>query len=148
MGVIKRMTNLHDTGNCKMLTGLLKSQFGDVSSFHIEQRRADIERNINPHPYFADYTEHKLHMDQNQKLTELEITVYSTIPIKNNILIYDDVYGHTRVQCVFCTMSDLMLMYPYQQDSTMQQRGCGLKVMSVLTILRRMADDKELNIGC
>ena len=62
-------------------------------------------RNLNPIPYYAEYFGHKLHMDQNEKLVMFGVTHVLAIdgfsskivgcksmPVKNNILIYDSVY--------------------------------------------------------
>lgn len=56
-------------------------------------------------PYNAEYVGHKLHIDQNEKLVMFGVTHvmaidgyskkivgHSTMPIKNNIIIYDEVY--------------------------------------------------------
>ena len=60
---------------------------------------------MNPIPYHAGYFGHKLHMDQNEKLAMFGVTHviaidgysscivgHSTMPKKNNIIIYDAVY--------------------------------------------------------
>ncbi|KAJ8280997.1 hypothetical protein GJAV_G00062070, partial [Gymnothorax javanicus] len=62
-------------------------------------------RNINPVPYHAAYMGHKLHMDQNEKpvmfgMTHVlaldgygnKIVATSTMPVKNNLVIYEEVY--------------------------------------------------------
>ncbi|XP_018927648.2 uncharacterized protein LOC109054865 [Cyprinus carpio] len=62
-------------------------------------------RNLNPIPYCATYTGHKLHLDQNEKLVMFgathvlaidgyssKIMAYSCMPVKNNLIIYDEVY--------------------------------------------------------
>ncbi|XP_063753996.1 uncharacterized protein LOC134873989 [Eleginops maclovinus] len=67
--------------------------------------RREGARNLNPVPYHADYTGHKLHMDQNEKLGMFGVTHvlavdgYSskimaqfTMPVKNNLIIYEEVY--------------------------------------------------------
>ena len=69
------------------------------------ERRQGIERQTNPHPYYAEYAGHKLHLDQNEKLVDYGVTVvcaidgfskfitgYSVMSIKNNVIIYDEVY--------------------------------------------------------
>uniref|UniRef100_A0AAV2MTB3 Integrase core domain-containing protein n=1 Tax=Knipowitschia caucasica TaxID=637954 RepID=A0AAV2MTB3_KNICA len=68
-------------------------------------------RNLNPVPYNAEYMGHKLHMDQNEKLVMFGVTHvmaidgyskkvvgYSTMPIKNNLTIYEEVYRHAVQQ--------------------------------------------------
>ena len=62
-------------------------------------------RNVNPIPYFAQCFGHKIHLDQNEKLSMFGVTHvlgidgysskvvgWSSMPIKNNLLIYDNVY--------------------------------------------------------
>nr|XP_033470480.1 uncharacterized protein LOC117249161 isoform X2 [Epinephelus lanceolatus] len=62
-------------------------------------------RNLNPVPYHAEYMGHKIHMDQNEKLAMFGVThvlaldgfskkvvAHSTMPIKNNLTIYEDVF--------------------------------------------------------
>jgi len=63
-----------------------------------------VTRAVNLIPYRADYFGHKLHIDQNEKLVMYGVThvaaidghsryilATSTMPIKNNIVIYDDI---------------------------------------------------------
>ena len=62
-------------------------------------------KNLNPIPYHAEYFGHKLHMDQNEKLNMFgathvlavdgfssKVVAWATMPVKNNLLIYDKVY--------------------------------------------------------
>lgn len=62
-------------------------------------------RNLNPVPYNAAYVGHKIHLDQNEKLAMFGVTHVlaidgfsskivgrSTMPVKNNLTIYSDVY--------------------------------------------------------
>ncbi|XP_076578871.1 uncharacterized protein LOC143315209 [Chaetodon auriga] len=62
-------------------------------------------RNLNPIPYNAENMGHKIHMDQNEKLAMFGVThvlaldgfskkvvAHSTMPIKNNLTIYEDVF--------------------------------------------------------
>uniref|UniRef100_UPI003AAFAF35 uncharacterized protein n=1 Tax=Centroberyx gerrardi TaxID=166262 RepID=UPI003AAFAF35 len=62
-------------------------------------------RNLNPVPYNAAYFGQKLHMDQNEKMAMYGVTYvvaidgysgkvvgHSTMPIKNNLVTYDEVY--------------------------------------------------------
>ncbi|XP_071394986.1 uncharacterized protein [Centroberyx affinis] len=61
--------------------------------------------NLNPVPYHAEYVGHKLHLDQNEKLVMFGVThvlavdgyssktvANSTMPVKNNLVIYEEVY--------------------------------------------------------
>ena len=66
------------------------------------KRQNKSERQANPIPYRADYFGHKLNLDQNEKLFMYGVTHVAAIdlhshfvvasPIKNNILIYDQIY--------------------------------------------------------
>ncbi|XP_056288295.1 uncharacterized protein LOC130205144 isoform X3 [Pseudoliparis swirei] len=62
-------------------------------------------RNLNPLPYHAAYVGHKIHMDQNEKIVMFGVTHVlaidrfsskivgqATMPVKNNLTIYNDVY--------------------------------------------------------
>ena len=72
-----------------------------VAPIYHQRRQANTARMINPIPYRADYFEHKLHIDQNEKLVMYGVThvvaidghsrfipTGSTMPIKNNKTIY------------------------------------------------------------
>jgi hypothetical protein len=101
----------------KMMTGLLRSRglhvgertvghsLRTISAPYSAERRAGIERCTNPASYYAEYAGHKLHMDQNEKLVMYGVThviavdgfsskihAFATMPIKNNLLIYEHVY--------------------------------------------------------
>ena len=99
------------TGYVKHSTGLEigETRVGEVlrQTFprNNQQRRQNTARAINPIPYRADYFGHKLHMDQNEKLVMYGCThvlaidghsrfivANSTMPVKNNLRIYDEVY--------------------------------------------------------
>ena len=105
-----------------MLTGLLRSRgysIGErataaalrvINPYYHQQRQRGTERLRNPTPYYAEYSGHKLHMDQNEKLAEYGVThVFasdgysgkivgaSTMPVKNNITIYDEVYRYIKL---------------------------------------------------
>ncbi len=69
----------------------------------LRQTRAD--RQINPVPYQANYFGEKVHIDQNEKLVMFGVThicgidgfsgkivAFVTMPVKNNMLIYEHVY--------------------------------------------------------
>lgn len=72
-------------------------------------------RNLNPAPYTAEYMGHKIHLDQNEKLVMFgathvlamdgfsgKIVAHSTMPVKNNLKIYGDVYRYyiNRFVCI------------------------------------------------
>ena len=69
------------------------------------RRKEKAGRSFNPKVYRADYFGHKVHIDQNEKLVMFgvvhvcardgfsgKIVAYATMPIKNNYVIYDDIY--------------------------------------------------------
>lgn len=79
------------------------------SPMYQAQRNSNTARQMNPFPYHADYFGHKLHLDQNEKLemyglTEVcasdgysgKIVGFVTMPVKNNILIYDNIYRYAK----------------------------------------------------
>ena len=76
-----------------------------VAPVYHQRRQANTARMINPIPYRADYFEHKLHIDQNEKLVMYGVThvvaidghsrfipAGSTMPIKNNKTIYERIF--------------------------------------------------------
>lgn len=101
-----------------MMTGYLRHSRGlrlgvnkvgnvlkQVNPQHHRERQTATTRHLNPVPYFAEYFGHKLHLDQNEKLvrygvTEVVsvdgyssfITAKSVMALKNNIIIYRDVF--------------------------------------------------------
>ncbi len=72
------------------------------------RRQQNIARQINPTPYVATHFGHnwsQLHIDQNEKLVRYGathvgaidgysrfVTAFTTMSVKNNLLIYDDIY--------------------------------------------------------
>ena len=92
-----------------------------------EARRQGTSRAVNPVPYRADYIGIKLHMNQNEKLERYSIThlaaidghsrmivSWTTMPVKNNLIIYPDVYGYEDPHVVF-------LLFSVQEKLTMEQ---------------------------
>ena len=101
----------------KMMTGYIKQKhnlsigearigkaLSTVSPVYTTSRRTTARRAINPVPYRADYFGHKLHVDQNEKLKMYGVThvaaidghsrfivAISTMPVKNNVAIYEDI---------------------------------------------------------
>ncbi|KAL2099557.1 hypothetical protein ACEWY4_003951 [Coilia grayii] len=99
-----------------MMTGYLSSvgvhvgerRVGQVlRAAHVayHERRYQGSRNLNPIPYDAEYMGHKIHMDQNEKMVMFgttfviavdgyskKIVANAIMPVKNNLLIYDQVY--------------------------------------------------------
>ena len=99
------------TGHLRHTRGLnigvnrVGSSLKKVSYTNHMARQINAARLLNPIPYFAEYFGHKLHLDQNEKLcmygvTEViaidgfsgMVTAYAVMPIKNNAIIYDQVY--------------------------------------------------------
>ncbi|XP_019860756.1 PREDICTED: uncharacterized protein LOC109589075 isoform X1 [Amphimedon queenslandica] len=108
----------------KMMKGYLASSLDiDVGEHRIasslqrvdpegyERRRSDTVDRANPIPYSARYFGHKLHMDQNEKLIRYGVThviavdgfsgkivAHTSMPIKNNLTIYQKVYREAVLQ--------------------------------------------------
>ncbi|CAL8310910.1 unnamed protein product [Gadus morhua 'NCC'] len=106
----------------RMMTGYLSSKGigaseGRVGSVlrHINRPyhadRHQRSRNLNPVPYSAECMGHKLHLDQNEKMVMFGVThvlavdgfsskivSHSTMPVKNNLTIYQDVYRSAVLQ--------------------------------------------------
>ena len=101
----------------KMMTGLLSSHGMNISQQRVgeslsrvspayqDARRTATARQTNPAPYHADYVGHKIHIDQNEKLVMYGVTHvaavdgfsgmivgFITMPVKNNIEIYSNLY--------------------------------------------------------
>ena len=101
------------------MTGLLRSKGICVSEGKVRQslkrldpashqiRHETAGRSLNPKCYNADYFGHKVHLDQNEKLKMFGVThvmardgysgmivAFSTMPVKNNLIIYDEIYSH------------------------------------------------------
>lgn len=100
-----------------MMTGLLSAEGFRVAekrvgtslkrvcpTFH-SQRVTNTQKRTNPVPYFARYVGEKLHIDQNEKLVMFGVTHicavdgysgmivgFVTMPTKNNVLIYEELY--------------------------------------------------------
>ncbi|KTG44478.1 hypothetical protein cypCar_00040036 [Cyprinus carpio] len=114
--VAKAITETGPTYGRKMMKGYLamkgvhaaETQIGSAlrtmhQPYHEARRQG--ARNLNPIPYQADYMGQKVHMDQNEKLAMFGVThvlaidgfskkivAHSTMPIKNNLAIYEDVF--------------------------------------------------------
>ena len=99
------------TGYVKQKTGLeigearIGRSLSNVFPHYQQRRRQGTARATNPVPYRADYFGHKLHIDQNEKLGMYGVTHvaaidghsrfvvgYATMPVKNNLVIFQDVY--------------------------------------------------------
>ena len=79
----------------------------DVAPAYHRRRQQIAFRQINPIPYFAEYSGHKIHIDQNEKLVTgmygathvLAVDGFSgfilgliTMPLKNNLVIYEQLF--------------------------------------------------------
>lgn len=86
-----------------------------------QRRRQNTAKAVNPIPYRADYFGHKLHMDQNEKLQMYGVThvvaidghsrfvvAYSTMPVKNNMVIYKDVYRYQHYIASFSSVHSIL----------------------------------------
>ena len=105
-----------------MMTGLLRGKGICVREGKVRQslkrlhpashqiRHETAGRLLNPKCCNADYFGHKVHMDQNEKLKMFGVThvmardgysgmnvAFSTMSVKNNLIIYDEVYSHFRM---------------------------------------------------
>ena len=99
------------------MTGALNAQGFRISEVRVgeslqrvnpgyhHRRQGRTERLTNPVPYRADYFGEKLHIDQNEKLVMFGVTHvcavdgfsgkivgFITMPIKNNVIIYEHLY--------------------------------------------------------
>ena len=105
-----------DSYGKKMLKGLLDSKGVHISEGKVAEslqrvdpgyqcRQQSLVDRTNPAAYYASAFGHKLHLDQNEKLIMFGVThviaidgysrmivAHLTIPVKNNILIYEQVY--------------------------------------------------------
>ncbi len=83
----------------------IRSSMIRVAPAYVRRRDEQSYRLLNPIPYYAQYHGHKLHIDQNEKLTRYGVTHvaasdgYSgqmmkviTMPVKNPIIIYEDLF--------------------------------------------------------
>ncbi|XP_049325996.1 uncharacterized protein LOC125785859 [Astyanax mexicanus] len=120
--VIQKLLQIGPAYGRKMMTGYLSSKgiwASEVRVGHMLRTvnqpyhtdRCHGAKNLNPMPYNAEYMGHKLHMDQNEKLVMFGVTHvlaidgysskivgHSTMPVKNNLLIYQDVYRNSVLQ--------------------------------------------------
>ena len=80
-----------------------------------QQRRERMLRQVNTIPYRADYFSHKMHFDQNEKLVMVRsdsccghrwssrfITGAYTMPVKNNLVIYEEVFRYVSRMNKLC----------------------------------------------
>ena len=81
-----------------------------VSPLYQVQRNSNTARQTNSFPFHVDYFGHKLHMDQNEKLTMYGLTevsacdgysgkivAFATMPVKNNVLICEHIYKYSKI---------------------------------------------------
>ena len=105
-----------------MMTGVLLSKGVSVCEGNIgkslkrldpvsqSRREETAGRSLNPKCYTAEYFGHKVHIDQNEKLVMFGVThvmardgysgmivAHSTMPVKNNLTIYDEVYKNMTI---------------------------------------------------
>lgn len=94
-----------------------------------EACRSNTINRVNPTRYQAKYFGHKLHVDQNEKLIEYGVThviardgfsgkivSYLTLPMKNNLAIYEHIYRYVHVYtcgcCVIALLSTHFAIFP------------------------------------
>ena len=86
-------------------------------SGHVARRTNSVNR-LNPVRYSANYFGHKLHIDQNEKLVHFGVTHviasdgysgkivgFLTLPVKNNVAIYEAVYRYVNVLSIRSSMN-------------------------------------------
>jgi len=96
---------LRHSRNIRVGVNIVGRTLKRVNPEYHNERKTTTTRHLNPIPYFAEYFGHKLHLDQNEKLirygvTEVLavdgyssfITAKSVMPIKNNCVIYQEVF--------------------------------------------------------
>ena len=109
-------------------------------SGHTARRTNSVNR-LNPVRYSANYFGHKLHIDQNEKLVSFGVTHvvardgysgkivgFLTLPVKNNVAIYDGVYR--SVYCMIIIIQYLQLVLYYYTMSYMQHVRLLSKAMT------------------
>ena len=83
----------------------ISSSLSRVDPQSHDRRRQDAIDRSNLKPYIANYFGHKIHLDQNEKLIHFGVThviavdgysgmivSHATMPIQNNLIIYENVY--------------------------------------------------------
>ncbi|KAK2868874.1 hypothetical protein Q7C36_000745 [Tachysurus vachellii] len=184
--VAKAITETGPTYGRRMIKGYLamkgvhaaETRIGTVlrtmnQSYHEARRQG--ARNLNPIPYQAGYMGHKIHMDQNEKLAMFGVThvlaidgfskkvvAHSTMPIKNNLAIYEDVfrpavleYGiwdqvqvdHGKEFYLTLFIQELLTSHCHNQErrpylQTASTRSCQLK-----TALLQLVDQEEIDLN-
>ena len=123
MGILIKVGEVYGR---RMMTGYLLSKGERFSENRVrlslqrvgpeshERRRSDTIDKTNPIPYTAFYFGHKYHLDQNEKLIRYGVTrvmmvdgysgfivSYATMPIKNNLIIYEAVYRYCCIVTCF-----------------------------------------------
>jgi hypothetical protein len=99
------MTGLLSAGGFRVAEKRVGTSLKKVSPAYHNRRVTNTHKRINPVPYFARYVGEKLHVDQNEKLVMFGVTHvcavdghsgmivgFATMPTKNNILIYQELY--------------------------------------------------------
>ena len=110
------------------MTGFIRKEFGlslgqnrvgnalaTVCPRNHQQRREGTFRQVNPIPYCADCFGHKMHFDQNEKLAMYRvahvvatdghsrfITGAYTMPVKNKLVIYEEVFRYVSRMNKLC----------------------------------------------
>ena len=105
----KMMKGLLDSKGMYICEGKVAESLKRVDPISYECRRHSAIDRTNPVPYHASAFGHKLHFDQNEKLIMFGVThviavdgysemivSHLTIPIKNNRLIYENIYRYNN----------------------------------------------------
>ncbi|RXN09858.1 complement C1q 2 [Labeo rohita] len=118
-------------------------------------RKEETARQTNAHVYYAEYAGHKLHMDQNEKLMDFGVTKvvasdgfsgkimgFSVMLIKNNLIIYDEVY---REICLNHGLFDqLRVDHGCELYLCLYQQDNPFTPMSIGTLLFKACQDRTM----
>ena len=99
------MTGLLASSGFKIAEKRIGASLKKVHPVYHHRRMTRTQAMINPIPYSAKYFGEKLHIDQNEKIVQFGVTHvcaidgfsgmivgFVTMPIKNNIIVYEDLF--------------------------------------------------------
>ena len=101
------MTGLLSAQGCRVGENRVARSLKRVSPDNVASRTRETHRLMNPTPYYAKYFGHKVHIDQNEKLTAFGVThilaidgyskkivAMCSMPVKNTVLIYEHFFRY------------------------------------------------------